>query len=424
MFSRIFQRRLFSLKRSLIKLFIILAGFLLLGHDAAAQKFEFTGKRKRETLSFKMIKNLMIIPLSINGKGPFNFVLDTGVGLMLISDPKLIDSVSIKNLRSINIVGFGEGEAMSAFVTPSIEVRLGSTVAKNLSAAILKKDMFELSNYVGMPIHGLIGYEFFSSFIVRINFVVNTLTIYRHETAYIPRKGIRIPLSIEDRKPYVVADIVLNSGEKIAAKFIIDTGAGHPVSLETNGGVPFELPDVNIEGNLGIGLTGPISGYIGRISSLKLGKYTLNNVIAAFPNYEDVASKVFSVSRNGNMGIAVLKRFNVVFDYGRTSIYIKPATLLKEPFEHDMSGMELISAGDKFNRLIVTRVEPASAAEESGIQKEDEILAINFKPVSDMSITEIDNLFRSKNDRSFILDVIPRGSKDKERVILTLRRRI
>ena len=424
MFSRIFQRRLFSLKRSLIKLFIILAGFLLLGHDAAAQKFEFTGKRKRETLSFKMIKNLMIIPLSINGKGPFNFVLDTGVGLMLISDPKLIDSVSIKNLRSINIVGFGEGEAMSAFVTPSIEVRLGSTVAKNLSAAILKKDMFELSGYVGMPIHGLIGYEFFSSFIVRINFVVNTLTIYRHETAYIPRKGIRIPLSIEDRKPYVVADIVLNSGEKIAAKFIIDTGAGHPVSLETNGGVPFELPDVNIEGNLGIGLTGPISGYIGRISSLKLGKYTLNNVIAAFPNYEDVASKVFSVSRNGNMGIAVLKRFNVVFDYGRTSIYIKPATLLKEPFEHDMSGMELISAGDKFNRLIVTRVEPASAAEESGIQKEDEILAINFKPVSDMSITEIDNLFRSKNDRSFILDVIPRGSKDKERVILTLRRRI
>lgn len=424
MHSPLYHRIFCSLKDHLIKFFVIITCFLLLGQDAVAQKFEFNGKRKRETLGFKMIKNLMIIPLTINGKGPFNFVLDTGVGLLLISDPKLIDSVAIKNLRSINIVGFGDGEALSAYVTPSIEVGFGSTSAQNLSAAILKRDVFDLSNYVGMPIHGLIGYEFFSSFIVRINFVLNTLTIYRPETAYIPRKGTRLALSIEERKPYVMADIVLKSGEKIAAKFIIDTGAGHPVSLETNGGVPFEIPEVNIAGNLGIGLTGPISGYVGRISSLKLGKYTLNNVIAAFPNYEDVAAKIVSVSRNGNMGIAVLKRFDVVFDYSRSAMFIKPATLLKEPFEHDMAGMELTSAGDNYNRLIVTRVEYGSAASESGIQRDDEILAINFKPVSDMSISEIDNLFRSRNDRSFILDILPYGSKDRERVILTLKRRI
>jgi len=411
----------------MIKSFIVMICFVLSATDTTAQKFEFTGRRKKEIVAFKMVKNLMIIKLMVNGKGPFNFVLDTGVGLFLISDPALIDSVSIKNLRSINISGFGDGEPLSAYITPSIDVGFGSTNAKGLSAAILKQDIFELSSYVGMPVHGLIGYEFFSSFIVRINFSLNTLTIYRPETVYIPRKGYRVSLMIEDRKPYLISHIQLTSGEKIAAKLILDTGAGHPISLETNGGVPFEVPEVNIAGNLGIGLTGPISGYISRVKSLTLGKYTLNDVITAFPDYDDVGAKVYSVSRNGNMGITVLRRFNVVFDYNESALYIKPGAVLNEPFEHDMSGMELTSAGDNFERILISRVEPGSSADEVGLRKDDEILAINFKPVFEMNATEIDNMFRSKSDRSFILDVLPNGSKslrDKQRVILTLKRRI
>lgn len=411
----------------MISSFIILVEFVFLTTEVSAQSFEFQGRRKKEVVPFKMVKNLMIIKLTVNGKGPFNFVLDTGVGLFLISDPKLIDSVSIRNLRSISITGFGEGEPLSAYVTPSIDVGFGSTYAKGLPAAILKKDIFELSNYVGMPVHGLVGYEFFNSFIVRINFTLNTLTIYKPETRFIPRKGYRIPLSIEDRKPYVFSDIELTSGEKVTAKLILDTGAGHPLSLETHNGLPFQVPEISIEGNLGIGLTGPISGRIGRISSITLGKYRLENVIAAFPDYEDVGSKVYSIARNGNMGITVLKRFNVVFDYSSSALYIKPGVVLNEPFEHDMSGMELTSAGEKYDRLLVSRVEPGSSAAEAGLSKDDEILAINFRPVSEMSASDIDNLFRSKSERSFIIDVLPHGTKnikDKERIILTLKRRI
>ncbi|MBC7759116.1 MAG: PDZ domain-containing protein, partial [Phormidesmis sp. FL-bin-119] len=147
----------------------------------------------------------------------------------------------------------------------------------------------------------------------------------------------------------------------------------------------------------------------------------------AFPDYDDVASKVYSVSRNGNMGITVLKRFNVIFDYNQSALYLKPGVSLNEPFEHDMSGMELTSAGDNFERILVSRVEPGSSAEEAGLRKDDEIITINFKPVAKMTATEVDNLFRSKSDRTFILDVLPYGSKsfrERERVILTLKRRI
>jgi len=409
---------------ALIRIITILAIITLFAGDTYAQKFEFSGNRKRETLGFRLIKNLMIIQLYINEKGPFNFVLDTGVGLILISDPKLIDSVSFQNLRSIYITGFGEGEKLSAFITPAVNFRLGNTLAKNIPAAILKKDIFELSNYVGIPIHGLIGYEFFQSFVVRLSFSTNTITIYKPDKSYILRRGSRIPLSIEERKPYITTNIQLKSGKKLSVKIIIDTGAGHPLSLETMDGVPFELPDERIPGNLGVGLTGPIDGYIGRISSFQLGKYTLNNIITAFPDYEDAASRVFSINRNGNMGLAIIKRFNVVFDYNRSAMYLKPITSLKESFEHDMSGMEIGSAGENYKRLIVTRVEPLSAAEKAGLIIGDEILAINFKPVSEMSLSEIDAMFRSRNGRSFVVDVASKDGKGKERVILTLNKRI
>ena len=189
-------------------------------------------------------------------------------------------------------------------------------------------------------------------------------------------------------------------------------------------GLPISLPDERIRGNLGIGLSGPINGYIGRISALHLGKYTLNNVITAFPDYEDVGSRVFSINRNGNMGLAVLKRFNVVIDYGRSAIYIRPSSSLKETFEYDMSGMEISATGEKLDRLIISRIEPSSAAEQAGLIKGDEIIRVNLKAVSEIGLTEIENMFKSRTNQSFVLDIQAKDSKYSKRVILTLKQRI
>jgi predicted aspartyl protease len=413
----------FFLKKFLF-LFTVLILLISFTAPAEAQFFKFTGKRKKITIPFKIVKNLLVIPIRIEGKGPFNFVVDTGVGIALITEPALADSLKVKNSRIVRIVGFGEGSELSAYVTPSIKLSLNSVTEGSMPVAILKEDAFDLSGYTGMPIHGLIGYELFSSFIVKVNYQLKTLVLYSYETAYILKKGTKVPITIEEHKPYVVSEIQMKSGTKVKAKLIIDTGAGHPLSLETNAGIPFELPSPHIPANLGVGLAGQIKGYIGRVSSLKLGKYEMKDVIASFPDYSDVASKVISINRNGNLGNSVLKRFNVVFDYNRELMYLKPNYTFKEPFEHDMSGIEFTSFGENYKRIFITRVEQGSAADEAGLSKEDEILAINFKSVEEMSVEEIDGLFKSRNDRSFLLDVRHKNSKDRDRVILTLKKRI
>lgn len=111
-----------------------------------------------------------------------------------------------------------------------------------------------------------------------------------------------------------------------------------------------------------------------------------------------------------------------MFDYHGGNIYLKPGPNFKEPFEQDMSGLEYYADGDGFKRIIISRVEPGSAGDKIGLEKDDEIVSINFKKIADMTLEEVDNLFKSQNDRSLLLEVY--HDKRYDNVIITLKRRI
>ncbi|WP_207533688.1 aspartyl protease family protein [Desertivirga arenae] len=405
------------------KRLLLSALFTLLILQSGSAQFKLEKLSNTEAFEFRFIKNLIIIPLLINNKGPFNFVLDTGVGVFLITDPGLVDSLQLpKSLRKIKVVGFGEGKELEAAVTGNLDVAVNAVITGNLPAAILKEDAFDLSSYTGIPIHGLIGYEFFNSFTVRLNYMDKIIKVYRPEARYFLRRAEAIPITIEAGKPYINAEVALNKTLSWV-KLIIDTGAGHPLWLESIAGKRVEVPQKNIRANLGVGLSGTIDGSMGRLSLLKLGKFELKEVVAAFPDYEDVGSKVFA-ERNGNMGNAVLKKFEVIFDYQRSLLFLRPNYDFKKPFEHDMSGIELIYHSPDYSRLFIGRVEPGSAADLIGLEVNDEIVDINFRRAKDWNIDEIYQLFRSRPDKGILLTIIPKGEKKTQVVVLTLKRRI
>jgi hypothetical protein len=363
---------------------------------------------------------MIVIQLNINNKGPFNFILDTGVGLMIITEPKLIDSINIAYKRTIKISGLGAGDDDEAYITSALNIDIPGLTSHDVGAAILKIDHFNLSGYAGMPIHGLLGYEFFNGLAVKINFSDSTLNICRPTDLHIFRNGYKVPITIEDRKPYMQANITFPNGKKVNSKLVIDIGAGHPVSIENmirNNGLPQKF----IAANLGIGLNGPINGFISRIDEIELGKYKIKNVLASFP--DDTKNPIISsIPRDGNLGIGLLKKFDVIFDYSDNVMYLKPGALYKEKYEHDMSGLEYYAAGKDYQHVIISRVEPGSAGDLIGLEKGDEIVAINLAPVSKMNLEQIDELFKSKDDRSILLEVFHDNKYD--RIILTLKRRI
>ncbi|HWZ03105.1 MAG TPA: aspartyl protease family protein [Mucilaginibacter sp.] len=388
--------------------------------SAGAQYFEITGHQKKVNIPFRLVRNLVVIQLKINNKGPFNFIMDTGAGIMIITDPTLIDSVSIPTKRVLKLSGCGNDGNYDALVTSELKIDIPGLTSYSVSAAILKKDHFGLSNFTGMPIHGLLGYEFFNNLAVKVDFSDSTLTVYRPKDENRFKIGEKIPITIENHKPYMLAGVYLPGGIKKESKLVIDLGAGHPVSLDNMAKSP-DLPKKFIRANLGIGFNGPIDGYMSRINEIQLGKYHVKNPISSFPIDDSLQSKR-NEKRDGNLGVGMLKRFVIVFNYAGNAIYLRPDPEFSQPFEHDMSGLEYYACGDGFKRIVISRVEPGSAGDQIGLEKDDEIVSINFKPIEKMTLEQVDDLFKSQNDRNLLLGIY--HDKKIDQVILTLKRRI
>jgi hypothetical protein len=386
---------------------------------ACAQYFELENSNQVK-IPFRMIRNMVIIKLTINDRGPFNFILDSGVGIMIITEPNLIDSLNITYKRTLHLAGVGVGEDYEAYVTAPLKIEIPGIRSVGVGAAIFKKDHFGLSNYIGIPIHGLLGYEFFNKLVVKLNFTDSILTAYKPDKFKLKKlkKFEAIPILIENNKPYITTAVRFCDGSVRKCKLIVDIGAGHPLSLD-NHRVNQWPTEKTIEANLGMGLTGPISGEISRVNQLSIGKYGLNNVLSSFPETQDTG---YYTTRDGNLGMDVLKRFTVVFDYENSLMYVKACGNLKEPFEHDMSGMEYYAGGDGLKHIVISRVEPGSASDEIGLAKNDEIMSVNLKPVANMSLEDLDHLFKSGDGRGLLLEVY--HDKQYSRVILTLKRRI
>ena len=404
--------------------FCLLAFFLLLSHPGHSQTFfKFDSPRKQLTLPFSFHRNLIIVPLHINNKGPYNFLLDTGVGMGLITNPDLLDSLNLPKGKEIKISGAGESqEELKAYMLPHLKLKLNGIVAEDMVLTILSEDVFDLSSFVGLPIAGILGYQFFNSFVVRINFVEHQLTLYEPSSFKYKRSyGTTIPFQLEEQRPYLYALATLQNSPQMAIKLILDTGASHALSLEQRQNVAIKVPDPAYRTHLGKGLNGSINGYLGRITNFRLNKFNFKNVLSSFPDHEDVAAKT-NIGRNGNLGNELLKRFHVIIDYSRSRLTLKTNSFFRKPFEHDMSGLDIISSGENYNHYFISKIETGSAAAETDILPGDELIFINTTPASNLSISRIDEILQTKNGQKLFL-ILRREGKLIYR-LLTLKRRI
>ncbi|RYG20489.1 MAG: peptide-binding protein, partial [Chitinophagaceae bacterium] len=210
--------------------FLTLLCFKLGAFSVFSQDFKFSNNRKQQTIAFSLVKNLIIIPIYINDKGPFDFILDTGVSPMIVTDTTLKESLKVSYPRPIKISGYGNFEGIDAFLG-STSVKIGDAESENIPTVFFKDDILPLSGFVGRKIYGLIGYNFFNSFVVKISYSNKTLK-FIHPEKKTSLKGERIPLELIENKPYALLNIEqVGLGVK-TIKALIDCGASHSISLE------------------------------------------------------------------------------------------------------------------------------------------------------------------------------------------------
>ena len=388
--------------------------------------FRFESPRRRKArVPLVLQRNLLVISLLLNGSGPYNFLLDTGVATSLLTDPAVADALRLRHGEQFRVVGAGGADTgLLAYQTDSVRVALPGAVAPTLSLLVLSDDVLNLSGYVGLPIHGILGSELFRSFVVALHSEEGYLLLHAPDAYRAPRgrRWSSLPLSLENNKAYFTAPVQLSDSLTLPLKLVLDTGASHALSLETDSDPRLVGPARRLPADLGRGLTGLVRGYLGRVPTLHLGRYTLRAVLTSFPNAADVHGRV-DVPRNGNVGYELLKRFSLVIDYPHQRLLLRPNVSFGEAFEHDMSGLDLLAAGPDYRRYVVMRVEPGSPAADAGLEPDEELLSINFLPVNVFSLTQLGRMMHSADGRALLL-VLRRPNGDLHTTTVRLRRQI
>jgi hypothetical protein len=394
--------------------------------------FAFVKPGQREArLPFISQRNLLIISARLNGRGPYNFMLDTGVTTSLLTDPALADSLHLTKGQAYHLLGVGGADSgLRAYETAGVRVSLPGVEAPATNWLMLNSDVLDLSGYVGMPVHGIIGADLFRSFVVCILPERHELVLTAPDRYQAPsgRRWTSLPLSLEQGKAYVTANVQqlgAAPGTQLPLRLVLDTGAGHALSLETTADPRLRLPATRLRTDLGRGLTGIVSGSLGRVAGVQLGRYRLPQVLTSFPDSAQVHARLTGTerTRHGNLGYEVLKRFITVIDYPHGQLLLRPTPALREPFEHDMCGLDLQAAGSDYRRYLVLRVVPGSPAAAAGIAEGEELISINLALASSLSISEVNRLLHSQDGRQLYL-VLRRADGELYPVSVQLKRQI
>jgi hypothetical protein len=393
--------------------YLILLAFIVPALSKAQLGFTLKEGKRSVTIPIEVVNNMAIIPVVLNGQLPLKFILDTGVRTTILTERAFSDILRLTYSRRFLVAGPGGEKIVEAFVANNVTLDMPGVHGEGHAMLVLEKDYLELRNYLGTDVHGVLGYELFSRFIVEVDYEKKQLTLTLSEY-FKPRKKFQvIPITIEDTKPYMRVPVELNDSVSIIAKLLIDSGAGYGLVLDPQSDTKIKLPEKHVSSLIGRGLGGLITGQIARVKSLDLGKYRIESVVANFPDpnsYIDTL-KASDVFRNGTVGGEILSRFIVVFNFPGEKMYLKSNTAFRKKFYFNMSGLTLKALGSSLHKFEISDVRKDSAAEKVGIQDGDEILSVNGIKVSELELNDINSYFNAKPGKRIRLQLLRNGER-------------
>ena len=404
-----------------------------------------------EDIRFQFINNLIVIPIKVNNK-KLNFILDSGVNKTIVFNSSKVDTILSNFEYKYKLKGLGEGLPVNAIVSKNNLFRINNLIAVNKNVYVILKDDFDLSSKMGITIHGVIGYDIFSDLILRINYKSKKIRFY-NPSKYKQKKCSNcevLPLTIFQKKPYVDVTVKLNNNsKKVPIKMLIDSGGSDAIWLFEFSNKNIVTPENFFTDFLGVGLSGTVYGKRSRISSLGLGKFSLNKPTVSFLDTLSTKDARKFNKRNGSIGSGILKRFTVWFDYPNNRLMLKKNSSFNEVFNYNMSGLEIVYDGKilveestrnyaelsrgaqdpngnrnsvsliknyvyKFKpNFKVSNVSEGSPADLAGVMKDDILIKINGNPIYNFQLHEIISIFQEKENKLIRLTLMRNNKKIK-----------
>ncbi len=289
--------------------------------DPSPLSYKILSENGRIIIPFEFHRNKFRFNAKINGR-TCNMMLDNGSlwdQLLFFGSPR-VDSIGFKITGETSI---GKTKADTA---TDITVRFKDVVFYDQAAVITRYDPKLPNPWEGFD--GQISATFFKHFAVRIDFDKTVIELIPFGKFTYSGKGQALtmqPGPFASRT--IIADIITRNGETVTLDMLIDLGGLYPLYLPIGRDDRISLPPDAVKTTLGKGLFVQ-EGYLGTVNGVRLGGYFLKNVPATFIMVE----KESNIYGNTMIGLPLLRRFNIVFDYSKNRIILEPSKKYNDPF--------------------------------------------------------------------------------------------
>jgi hypothetical protein len=246
----------------------------------------------------------LFVSVGINGAPPHWWALDSGASQCLI-DRSVADGLGLATRGSRQIHGAGKGTVRTDSVRSRVDLKLAGR-------AIPTCEHFGTVDLSGTAtggyrrIAGILGYEFFSRYIVRLDFAEHTMRLYDPSTFKYAGRGDTIALDFARNLPHVAVRIRTAHRPEVTRHLIADTGSEDAVDDSTVRRTPGG-PAITIQTT---GLGSSYEAVIGTLDTVRIGR-------SVFTGVPGVASDV------GIVGNGIWSRFVCVFDYSHRRLFLE-----------------------------------------------------------------------------------------------------
>jgi hypothetical protein len=315
----------------------------------------------------------IVAPLRVNGK-PTPIVFDSGAGSYLTSD--VVKRLGIPTAGGLAMGGVGNGSENTS-VTAGVTLAIG---AAELTAqhAVVGPPQYVLAHQMhGVVIGGLVGAQFLQSFRTTFDFdaMRATFASYGVPAGALPARGVVEPAFSDGQDAYVRASI-----DGVPGVFLVDTGNAAGGIILTRRFAQqhglFRVPGLRYVLPGGIGGHLAVEDYRGK--TFTLGGATLHGMPVRITN--QTGGSFASRSVAGNIGLPVLARYRITFDYRRQTVTFVPRASLDAPFRVDRSGIQLNQTGP--DAFVVLSTVAGGPAEQAGIHAGDRIVAFDGRNIA------------------------------------------
>jgi hypothetical protein len=399
-------RRLRRLWRYLLVLHTTLVS--LSGALGAQETFVQPASRLITTFPFTVFTGGVILIRARVGDFPdtLNFILDTGSGgisldsntcVRLKMEPQPSDK-TILGIAGVRQVKFLYNQTLHL---PGLNV-------DSLNFHVNDYDI--LTSVYGEKVDGIIGYSFFSRYIVQINYDSMQVSVYSRGNFRYPRGGYLMRPVIASL-PIMGAEV--RDARDVSARFYFDTGAGLCSLLSTDFVSDSNMLDSRhkIFFTQAQGLGGKANMQLTTVREVRFGPYRFKNV----PTYvfDDQYNVTSYPNLGGLVGNDILRRFNVILNYEHRAIYLMPNSHYRDLFDYSYTGLCIYWEDGE---VVVGDVMKGSPAEKAGLKEGDVVVAVGNNFTN--NIQTYKNLLQNTGERVKI--IVKRDGK-LEQVVLVVK---